>query len=84
MISFLEKQASLTEWTSLVRARNAPPRLRQRTPGYCRDVDELSEVIADLDPEHAGVPVLLRQYLRLGGKLLGSTPIRNFQMPWMD
>jgi putative hemolysin len=44
---------------------------RKRTENLCSDVDELSEVVTDLDPEQPGVPVLLRQYLRLGGKILG-------------
>lgn len=34
------------------------------------DVDELSDVIAALEPDGKGVPVLLRQYLKLGGRLL--------------
>jgi hypothetical protein len=28
-------------------------------------------MIAQIEPDHKGVPVLLRQYLRLGGRLLG-------------
>jgi putative hemolysin len=28
-------------------------------------------VIGDIEPGQAGMPVLLRQYLKLGGKLLG-------------
>ena len=28
-------------------------------------------MVSDLEPGQAGVPVLLRQYLKLGGKLLG-------------
>ena len=35
------------------------------------DLDDLSAVVSDIDPGQGGVPVLLRQYLRLGGKLLG-------------
>jgi len=69
MISFLETSASIPSWTGLVSARNAPPRARSRA--FCRDIDELSELVADLEPSRSGVPVLLRQYIRLGGKLLG-------------
>jgi putative hemolysin len=71
MIQFLEKEAGLPEWTDLVKARNAPQRTHSSDAWSCRDLDELSELIADLDPAQPGVPVLLRQYLRLGGKLLG-------------
>jgi hypothetical protein len=34
------------------------------------DVKELSELVADLEPDKKGVPVLLRQYLNMGGKIL--------------
>jgi putative hemolysin len=40
---------------------------------YCEDVhnlDELSELIADIEPDSKGVPVLLRHYIRLGAKVL--------------
>lgn len=34
------------------------------------DMDDVSTLIADLEPDNKGIPVLLRQYLNLGGKLL--------------
>ena len=34
-------------------------------------VEELSTLLADVDPQRRGVPVLLKQYLKLGGKILG-------------
>ena len=43
-----------------------------------RSVEELSQRIADLEPDHKGVPVLLRQYLQLGGRLLGFNLDREF------
>jgi len=77
MISFLEKYALLHDWTGLVRNRHA---LRERLlNGSCRpalpnagfDIEDLSRVVSDIEQKQTGVPVLLRQYLRLGGKLLG-------------
>jgi putative hemolysin len=35
------------------------------------DIEALSTVVADLEPDGKGAPVLLRQYLKLGGKMLG-------------
>lgn len=35
------------------------------------DVAEADELVASIDPHGRGVPVLLRQYLRLGAKLIG-------------
>jgi len=42
------------------------------------NVDELSEVIADLEPDHKGVPILLRHYLNLGGRILDFSVDPNF------
>jgi putative hemolysin len=41
-------------------------------------IDELSRRIAQIEPDHKGVPVLLRQYLQLGGRLLGFHLDRDF------
>ena len=77
MVSFLEKYAMLREWTSLVRNRNASAaRLltganRPAFPDAGFDVEDLAAVVGDIEQKPAGIPVLLRQYLRLGGKLLG-------------
>ncbi|MBN9656741.1 MAG: lysophospholipid acyltransferase family protein [Acidobacteria bacterium] len=73
MVSFLEKHASLRDWVGLVRHRHAFRRQQPELPlpdaGF--DVEDLSEVVSDIEPNRAGIPVLLRQYLKLGGKLLG-------------
>ena len=33
-------------------------------------IDELSRMIEQVEPDRKGIPVLLRQYLRLGGRIL--------------
>jgi hypothetical protein len=43
-----------------------------------RNIDELSHRIAQIERDKKGVPVLLRQYLRLGGRLLGFSFDRDF------
>ena len=43
-----------------------------------RTVDELSRRITELEPDHKGVPVLLRQYLRLGARVLAFNVDRHF------
>jgi len=43
-----------------------------------RDVEDLSEPIADLEADGKGVPVLLRQYAKVGGKMLGFNVDRKF------
>jgi putative hemolysin len=43
-----------------------------------RDLDELSQPINDLESDGKGLPVLLRQYAKIGGKLLGFNVDRRF------
>jgi hypothetical protein len=38
---------------------------------FVHSIDDLDAPLADLEPDGKGVPVLLRQYCRLGGRLLG-------------
>jgi putative hemolysin len=71
MVSYLERHATFASLMRFVKAKNP---LRRRTlttaPDAVRDVEDLSTAIADLESAEVGVPVLLRQYLKLGGKLL--------------
>lgn len=71
MIAFLEARELLADLAALVRPRNAFSRRSGVTADYCRTLDDLSGLVSDLEPGRQGVPVLLRHYLRLGGKLLG-------------
>jgi hypothetical protein len=41
-------------------------------------VEELSRMIARIEPDHKGIPVLLRHYLRLGGRILSFNVDREF------
>jgi putative hemolysin len=59
-----------------------PPGLR---PWDCRamshalrDLDDLSQPIADVETDRKGLPILLRQYAKVGGKLLGFNVDRKF------
>jgi putative hemolysin len=74
MVSFLERYLSLKEWAGLISSRN-PFRSREvhrrALPDALMDLDDLSAAVSDLEPGQTGLPVLLRQYLKLGGKLLG-------------
>jgi putative hemolysin len=49
-------------------ARTLVPGAALPAPG---SIDELSQLIATIEHDGKGLPVLLRQYLQLGGKLLG-------------
>ncbi len=71
MVDFLKRHHRQDELARLVRARNP---WRKREDGAVRieedDLDELSAQVADIESDAKGVPVLLRQYLKLGGKLV--------------
>ena len=43
-----------------------------------RDLEELSRPIADVETDGKGLPILLRQYARVGGRLLGFNVDRKF------
>jgi putative hemolysin len=80
MVGFLEKYAMLRGWTDMVRGRRPFRRTLTHAglPTAGVDVDDLGAILGDIEERPTGVPVLLRQYLRLGGKLLGFNVDRNF------
>ncbi len=59
-----------------------PVRLRRwDCRSMCRalnDLDELSQPITDVEMDGKGLPILLRQYAKIGGKLLGFNVDRKF------
>jgi len=72
----------------LVRPRNPLRHCRGwiRIPGcdrgsarvFGQDLDELSSVVGDVELDQKGIPILLRQYLKLGGKLLAFNVDTDF------
>ncbi|WP_035040782.1 lysophospholipid acyltransferase family protein [Desulfovibrio sp. X2] len=44
----------------------------------CRDIDDLASLISEVESDKKGVPVLLRQYLKLGGKFLAFNVDQDF------
>ena len=43
-----------------------------------RDLDDLSQPITDIEADGKGIPILLRQYAKIGGKMLGFNVDRKF------
>ncbi|HMP75470.1 MAG TPA: GNAT family N-acyltransferase [Kiritimatiellia bacterium] len=77
MVAFLKMNNFLPELAKLVKARK-PLRTNplhawqlKRQRAVVNDLDEVEALISDIESDLKGVPILLRQYLRLGGKLLG-------------
>lgn len=66
--SVLSRQNGNPELAKLVRARK-PLKSKITVPASC-DFDELGDLIIDLEADRKPMPVLLRQYLKMGGQLL--------------
>jgi putative hemolysin len=73
MVSFLRRHAYLSDWAALLRLKNPfrAPKAQAKPAAAPLDLDDLISAVDDIEPGRPGVPVLLRQYLKLGGKLLG-------------
>jgi putative hemolysin len=75
IVRYLQAQESVRDLADLVKPRR---RFQTRSFGsdneaislMLRNIEELSSVTSDIEPDGKGVPILLKQYLKLGGKLL--------------
>lgn len=77
LVAFLRMNNFQPELAKLVKARK-PLRTNpfhmwqlRRHRAVVNDLEEIESLISDLETDLKGVPILLRQYLRLGGRLLG-------------
>ena len=77
MVQFLKANNALPALARMVKARH-PLRINplkkwkaRKVQVMVEDLDEVESLISDIETNLQGVPVLLRQYLKLGGKLLG-------------
>jgi putative hemolysin len=76
MVHFLRVHHLAGELVRLVRPRNpfrtprVNPSERSAYDVLLRDSEDVSDLVADLEPDQKGIPVLLRQYLKMGAKLL--------------
>lgn len=73
------------ELARFVRPRN-PPRSKRRKKEaeapdfekYTDNVESVTSIIQDIESDHKGIPILLRQYLKLGGRLLAFNVDEDF------
>jgi len=81
---FLLTNRHLPELARMIKARNPPPMQRvsgidlKSTGTVVTDIDEVSSLVSDIETDHKGAPILLKQYLKLGAKLLGFNIDPNF------
>ncbi len=73
MVSYLRARCRNADLAAYVRPRHPfRPRPFGSLPfaGLAGDLDELSDIVADLEHDHKPVPILVQQYLNLGGQVL--------------
>ena len=76
MVHFFRRQGGVEDRARLVKARS-PFRMRFFQHGNW-DIEDLSAMVADIETDQKGIPVLLRQYLKMGGELLAFNVDRSF------
>ncbi len=84
LIEFLKVNHSLPDLARMVKPRR-PFRRQKNIMKLCQDaarqtsnLDDVSELLAQLEPDRKGVPVLIKQYLKMGGHLLAFNVDRDF------
>jgi putative hemolysin len=84
MVAFLRENKQCTDLARLVKARN--PLKRRVMKGrevksaavLLQDIQELSEMVSELEEDQKGIPILVKQYVKLGGHFLGFSVDHNF------
>lgn len=92
MVRFLQRHSMETERASLVRARHpfqTAAASARRADLDVGDMRIIASLLATVEDEDVGVPVLLRQYLKLNGRLLGFNVDADFNnaidcLLWVD
>jgi hypothetical protein len=81
MASYFQDQVTSPALARLVRPRT-PLRgqawLARAARTLVADLDDLLACVGDIEADEKGIPVLLRHYLKLGGKLLAFNVDRDF------
>ncbi|MBI4805714.1 MAG: lysophospholipid acyltransferase family protein [Desulfovibrio sp.] len=78
---YFESKREMPQLAKLVKPRSplkGSSWLKRAAKALVSDVEQLSELVRAVEGDQKGIPVLLRQYLKLGGKLLAFNVDREF------
>jgi putative hemolysin len=78
MVEYLTAHCADERFASQVRPRSPYGEGLTSEEAVPQSLEELARLVAQIEEDRKGVPVLLRQYLRLGGRLLGFTVDSGF------
>ena len=82
--TFLRTNNYLPDLARLIKARNPMTRTKLKgmdieTTGFVvKDIRDVSDLLHDIEAQQKTIPVLLKQYLKVGGKLLGFNVDTSF------
>jgi putative hemolysin len=68
----------------LISAHTPPPtdlkfkRILEQQPLHILQLDDIDAMVKDIEPDHCGLPVLLRHYMNLGGRVLAFNEDAQF------
>ena len=84
LVNFLRQNSFDKKRSRMVRPRNpyrgrSTPSVRQLQLNGFTVFDELSEFVNDIEDNNRGVPILIKQYLKWGGRLLGFNVDPDFK-----
>lgn len=84
LVRYFKAHNSISELAKLVKPKT-PPKLKGLKRHEIREfrnvftnLDDVTEALTDIENEFRGIPVLLRQYLKLGGKILAFNVDHEF------
>ena len=84
MVSYMEEHHFASEWASHVTPRmpfdpdNRRKNLFRRVGRWCDGIAEAGRWVAHLERDDKGLPVLVKSYLQLGGRMLGFNVDADF------
>jgi len=78
MVEYLSAHCAEQRFASQVRPRSPYGEGPPSEEAVPQSLGELARLVAQIEEDRKGVPVLLRQYLRLGGRVLGFTVDSGF------